>query len=170
MTASGRAVLPALVLFYVLTGKLGLHFASLHASATPLWPPTGIALAALLLGGYRLWPAIFLGAFIVNVTTAGSVLTSVGIATGNTLEALIATWLVRRFAHGVEAFRGPSAIFVFTLGAGFLATAVTPAGLRLLGSGTPRPIARIEDAQLAAVWSWEGASVASDPFGSRRQR
>ena len=60
---------------YVLAGKLGLAFAFLHASATPVWPPAGIALAALLLFGPRLWPVIFLGAFVINVSTAGSIAT-----------------------------------------------------------------------------------------------
>jgi len=72
---------------YVLSGKLGLAFAFVHANATPVWPPAGIALAALLLFGVRVWPAIFVGAFVVNVTTAGSVGTSLGISVGNTLEA-----------------------------------------------------------------------------------
>src|ERR1700757_5000823 len=69
--------------------KLSLALASVHPSATPIWPPTGFALAAVLLLGYRVSPAIFLGAFIANVTTAGSIGTSFAIATGNTLESLI---------------------------------------------------------------------------------
>jgi integral membrane sensor domain MASE1 len=50
--------------------------------------------------GYRAWPAIFIGAFLVNVTTAGNVATSLAIGTGNTLEALVGAWLVNRFAGG----------------------------------------------------------------------
>lgn len=96
---------------YVLSGKLGLAFTSLHASATPVWPPAGIALAALLLFGTRVWPAIFAGAFVVNVTTAGSVLTSLGIAAGNTLEALLGAYLVSRFAGGAAAFERAQDIF-----------------------------------------------------------
>src|SRR5207247_624806 len=57
---------------YVLAGKFGLSLAFVHASASAVWPPTGIALAATLLLGYRVWPALFLGAFLVNVTTAGA--------------------------------------------------------------------------------------------------
>src|SRR5207245_1974356 len=79
---------------YVVAGKLGLAFAIVHASATPVWPPTGIALAAMLLLGRGIWPVIFVGAFLVNVTTAGSVLSSLGIAAGNTLEALVGAALV----------------------------------------------------------------------------
>ena len=79
---------------YFAAGKLGLRLAFEHASATAVWPPTGIALAAMLLFGYRMWPAIFVGAFLVNATTAGSVWTSLGIAAGNTLEGLLGVWLV----------------------------------------------------------------------------
>src|SRR5712691_431685 len=111
----------ALVIVYVLAAKLGLRFAVVHASATPLWPPTGIALAALVLGGHRWWPAIFLGAFVANVTTAGSVATSLGIAAGNAAEALAGAALVRRFADGRHAFALPRTIFAFVFGAGFAA-------------------------------------------------
>src|SRR5918993_4347835 len=119
------AALATLLVIYVLAGKLGLHFAFVHASATPLWPPTGIALAMLILGGYRLWPVVFVGAFVVNVTTAGSVATSLGIAAGNTLEAVVAAYLVHRFANGREAFKRPKTIFAFAACAGLVATAVS---------------------------------------------
>ena len=64
-------LLAALTLVYFAAGKLGLSFATLHSSASAVLPPTGIALAAFLLFGNRAWPAIFVGAFLVNVTTAG---------------------------------------------------------------------------------------------------
>ncbi|OLE39434.1 MAG: hypothetical protein AUG00_02075 [Candidatus Rokubacteria bacterium 13_1_20CM_2_70_7] len=57
---------------YVVAGKLGLQLASVHVSATAVWPPTGIAIDAILLYGYRLWPGIMVGAFLVNLFTAGS--------------------------------------------------------------------------------------------------
>src|SRR6188474_3645021 len=95
---SGLLVIGLLTLVYFIAGKFGLLLASLQASASPVWPPAGIALAALLLLGHRAWPAIFIGAFLVNVTTAGNVATSFAIGTGNTLEALVGAWLVNRFA------------------------------------------------------------------------
>lgn len=116
MAASGSARwawLAALTVVYVLTGKLGLLFASVHSSATAVWPPTGIALAALLILGVRMWPAVAAGAFLVNVTTAGTVATSLGIALGNTLEAVVGTWLVGWLAHGRGAFERPRRIFAF---------------------------------------------------------
>ena len=78
---------------YFIAGKLGLKLAFLNASASPVWPPAGIALAALILLGYRAWPAIFLAAFLVNLTTAGNIETSLGIAAGNTLEAVCGAWV-----------------------------------------------------------------------------
>src|SRR5256885_6966167 len=74
---------------YFVAGKFGLSLALVNTSTTAVWPPTGIALAALLLMGHRVWPGIALGAFLVNVTTTADVPSSVGIAIGNTLEAII---------------------------------------------------------------------------------
>src|SRR5262249_51426805 len=116
----------ALALIYFVTGKLSLNLAFLNASASPIWPPTGIALAASLLLGYRVWPAIFVGAFFVNVTTTPSILTSLGIAGGNTLEALCGAWLLNRFARGAQIFDRPQDVFKFALAA-VISTTISPA-------------------------------------------
>src|SRR5213594_1315636 len=110
---------------YFIAGKLGLSLAFLNASASPVWPPAGIALAVLLLFGYRIWPAIFVGAFLVNATTAGNVATSLAIATGNTLEAVSGAWLVNRFADGTSVFDRPQGVFKFALAA-VVSTIVSP--------------------------------------------
>src|SRR2546423_1706418 len=107
----------ALALIYIVAGKFALQLASLHASASPVWPPVGIALAALLVLGYRVWPAIFIGAFLVNMTTMGNIVTSLGIATGNTLEAVCGAWLVNRFAGGIRVFDRAQGVFKFALAA-----------------------------------------------------
>jgi signal transduction histidine kinase/integral membrane sensor domain MASE1 len=114
----------ALTVFYFCAGKLGLFLAYLHPSASAVWPPSGIALAALLLWGYRLWPGIFLGAFLVNITTAGSLETTLGIAAGNTLEALLGAWLINHFAGGPKAFERARNIFRFAVLAALVSTAV----------------------------------------------
>jgi len=114
----------ALCAAYVVAGKLSLRLASVHPSATPVWPPTGIAIVTLLTLGLRFWPSVFCGAFLVNLTTFGTVLTSVGIAAGNTLEAVIACVLVTRFANGVRTFDRTWDILRFALYAGLLSTAV----------------------------------------------
>jgi signal transduction histidine kinase len=118
-------VVALLIIAYVLAGKLGLSLAIVHPSASAVWAPTGIALAALLGLGYRVWPGIFIGAFLVNVTTAGSILTSLGVATGNTLEALVGAYLVDRFANGWRAFDRAPDTFRFAILTGMLATAVS---------------------------------------------
>src|SRR6266550_2680014 len=130
---SGLPLIGILAVIYFIAGKLGLMLASLHASASPVWPPAGIALAALLLLGYRAWPAIFIGAFLVNVTSAGNVATAFAIATGNTLEAFVGAWLVNRFAGGTNVFDRPQGVFKFALAAG-ISTILSPAfGVTSLG-------------------------------------
>ena len=116
-SSSRLPLIGVFAIIYVIAGKIGLNLASLHASASPVWPPAGIALAAILLLGYRAWPAIFVGAFLVNLTTAGDIATSVAIASGNTLEAVAGAWLVNRFAGGKNVFDRPQGVFKFALAA-----------------------------------------------------
>ncbi len=118
-------VLCGLAAVYVIAGKFGLRLAAFHPSATPVWPPTGISLAAFLLLGYWVWPAIFLGAFVVNVTTAGSIASSLGIATGNTLEGLVGAFLVNHFANGRRVFSQQRDTLTFVLLAALLSTTVS---------------------------------------------
>ena len=137
-----------LFLLYVISGKLSLRLAFIHPSASVVWPPTGIALAALLVLGMRFWPAILAGAFVVNVTTAGSTLTSLGIATGNTLEAVVGCWLVARFAGGRNAFDTPGSVFRFAALAATLSTCISATmGVTSLAIG-----GFVGWAQYASVW------------------
>lgn len=116
------AAILGLAAVYILAGKLGLTLALVNSSATAVWPPTGIAIAALLLFGRRLWPGVLIGAFLVNLLTTSGVGSSIGIAVGNTLEAVVAARLVDRFAHGPHAFERLPDVFKFAFLAGFLAT------------------------------------------------
>src|SRR5437660_53729 len=111
-----------LAILYVLAGKLGLSLAVVNSSTTAVWPPTGIAIAALLLFGVRLWPGVLLGAFLVNLSTTYGIGSSIGVAVGNTLEAVVAARLVGRFASGPRAFERPYDVFKFAFLAGLLAT------------------------------------------------
>jgi signal transduction histidine kinase/DNA-binding response OmpR family regulator/integral membrane sensor domain MASE1 len=95
-----------LTLCYALIARASLLLAFAHTNATPVWPPSGIAFAAILIIGYRAWPAIFIGALAANLATflgnglpfnGGVALASSLIAGGNTLEALTGVWLVRRY-------------------------------------------------------------------------
>src|SRR5436309_15702208 len=95
---SGLPLIGVFAIIYVIAGKIGLNLASLHASASPVWTPEGIALAAILLLGYRAWPAIFVGSFQVNLKTAGNITISIAIARVNTLDDVAGAWLVKLFA------------------------------------------------------------------------
>ncbi len=114
-----------LAVIYFISAKLGLKLAFVNASATAVWPPTGIAIASFLIFGFKIWPAFFIGAFLANVTTAGTILTSLGIATGNTLEGVVGAYLVNNFASGRFAFEKPRSIFIFTICAGIIAPIVS---------------------------------------------
>ena len=104
-----------IAIIYVGLAKLSLALASIHPSATPIWPPTGYALGAVLLLGYRISPAIFLGALVANITTAGSISTSLAIATGNALESLIGAYLINRWSDGRNTFDTPGGVTRFAL-------------------------------------------------------
>jgi PAS domain S-box-containing protein len=121
-----RMTITAVVLVaYFFTAKLGLSFASVEPNATAIWAPSGLSLAACLLFGSWIWPAIWAGAFLVNATTYGSIATSIAIAIGNTAEALTGAYLVRRFAHGRHAFNRTTEAFRFVLFAAVLSTTVS---------------------------------------------
>src|SRR5688572_17452432 len=93
--ASYPVQLGLLAAVYFGAAKLGLTMAFVSEQVTAVWPPTGIALAAVILLGYRVWPGITLGAFLANVTAAAPLDAAVGIALGNTLEALAGAWALR---------------------------------------------------------------------------
>ena len=129
---------------YFVAAKVGLLLAAISPSATPVWPPTGIAFAACLVLGYRVWPAIFVGAFLANITTAGSVGTSLAIAAGNTLEALVGAYLVARLANGPRVFDHARDIFAFVGLAALASTTVSATiGLTSLSLGGYAPWAEL---------------------------
>ncbi len=109
------ATLLAVAGAYFLLAKFGLRLASINPSASPIWPPTGLGLAAVLLGGLRIWPAILVGAFAANATTAGTLETSAFIALGNTLEAVVGGFLIERWSGGRDTFASPSRVAKFAL-------------------------------------------------------
>lgn len=101
------------VAVYLVTARFGLSLASVHPSATPVWPPTGIAIATALVLGPLAWLPIYASAFIVNLSTAGTWATSAGIAFGNLLEAVAGAYVIRRWAGGVRLLDRPANIFKF---------------------------------------------------------
>lgn len=99
MKKLGRGMfVPLLVaVAYVAAAKLGFTLAFTTKQVTAVWPPSGIALAALLLWGYRVWPGIWLGAFASNALSSEPVWTAAAIASGNTLAPVFGNFLLRRF-------------------------------------------------------------------------
>ena len=120
------AQLGVLAALYFITAKIGLSLAVVNPSASTVWPPAGIALAAVLVYGMRVWPAIAVGAFFANLTTAGTPLTSLAIAGGNTLEAVFGAFLIERFAGGRYALDSVPGIFKF-VGLGAMVSALIAA-------------------------------------------
>ncbi len=150
-------LLTALTAVYFLAAKLGLKLAFVHASATAVWPCTGIALAAFLILGYRMWPAILAGALLVNLTTAGSAVTSVGIAIGNTLEGVAGCYLVSRFAGGRRAFERAQDVFKFAFFAAMVSTTISAT----MGVTTLALSGFAEWTKYGTIWStwWLGDGV-----------
>src|SRR6267142_511430 len=110
---------------YFLAAKLGLSVASLNASVSPVWPPTGVAIALGLFLGYRTIPGVLLGALLANyLLTDVSIATATGISIGNTLEAITAVYLVRRFVGSRNPFQRAVDVLKFVVFAALLSTAV----------------------------------------------
>lgn len=110
---------------YFATAKLGLSLDAVSGFATLVWPPTGIALAGLLILGYRYWPGITLAAYFVNFTTGAPWWVAVGIAFGNTLEPLLAAYWLKRvvgFENSLERLRD---VFGLVIIAAILATMIS---------------------------------------------
>ena len=146
-----------LALLYYFAARLGLRFAYINSSVTTIWPPAGIALAAFVLYGYRVWPAILVAAFLANYTTTGVVLPSTGIAIGNTLEGLGAAVLVNRFARGGRVFDRVRDILRFTVLAALVSTTVSPSiGVVSLALGG---LAAWQDAPRIWLTWWLGDAV-----------
>ncbi|HEX6116425.1 MAG TPA: MASE1 domain-containing protein [Solirubrobacterales bacterium] len=122
-------------LAYFGAAKLGLGLAFETANVTAIWPPAGIALAALVLGGPRLWPGVALGAFLANVTTDVPLYTTLGITAGNTLEAIAGAWLLRRAGFRPRMPRVADALMLVFL-AGVLSTTIAATiGVASLAAG-----------------------------------
>ncbi len=142
------AMLLGVSVTYFACAKAGLLLASINPSATPIWPATGLALSAILLLGYRVSPAILLGAFLANATTAGSMATSGAIAVGNTLEGLVGAWFINRWSGGITTFNTPIGVARFAL---ISLSAATPISA-LIGVGSLALTGYIAPDRFVPVW------------------
>ncbi|HWP65989.1 MAG TPA: MASE1 domain-containing protein [Candidatus Limnocylindria bacterium] len=145
----------ALAAVYFAAAKLGLSFAFTVPQVSPVWPSTGLAIAALVLGGRRLWPGVAAGAFAANWTTHEPALTALAIAAGNTLEALLAVTLLRRtsFRAALDRLRDVLALIA---AAAFAPVVSATVGVTSLCLGGVHPWAAF--APLWSLW-WIGDAV-----------
>ncbi|MEC5399730.1 PAS domain S-box protein [Uliginosibacterium sp. H1] len=143
-----------LVLAYLVSGRLGLMLATPPDYATAVFPAAGIALGVLLVGGWRLWPGVWLGAVFLQtmaLPVAGET-SSWGvaslIATGATLQALAGQWLVRRFSGYPQPLQRGWAIFLMLLLGG-------PVSCLLSSSIGVVVLARMDILPVdALLWNW----------------
>jgi signal transduction histidine kinase len=115
-TLRDTALVVAFAAVYVAAARLGLRLDAVAGFATLVWPPSGISLAMLLLFGYRVSPGIFIGATIANVLTGAPAAVALGIAVGNTAEALVGVYLLRRmpdFHAALDRLRDVLGLIVF---------------------------------------------------------
>jgi signal transduction histidine kinase len=153
---TGYALRLALVaLAYYTTAQLGLRLALVHGQVTPVWPPTGIAVVAFLVLGYRMWPAIALGAIATNLPIGPSPLGAAIIAGGNTLAPLAAAALMKLVGLKLELerLRHAGAIVLGALAGMAISATVGTLVLVFLG-----PVAPADFAATWAVW-WTGDAM-----------
>ena len=121
---SGLLIVLGVAAVYYGSAHLGLLLAFQKTNASPVWPPSGIAFAAILLLGYRVWPGIAIGAFLANMVVfltnqAASLpivlVLSLGIAVGNTLEAVCGAALLRKLGVADEPLQRARAVFLFLI-------------------------------------------------------
>ena len=138
------AAIVSLSAVYIVAARLGLMIDAVGGFATLVWPATGIALAALVVFGYRLWPGIFIGAFVANVLTGAPPLVALGIAVGNTLEAVVGTYALRRipgFRPSLDRIQDVVGLIV--LASGFSTTISSTLGVSSLYLGGVIPFAQV---------------------------
>jgi PAS domain S-box-containing protein len=121
---------------YFATAKLGIELSVSQGVVTPVWIPTGLSLAALLIFGNRLWPGIALGAFAANATSDVALWVALLIAVGNTLEALVGVWLLRRVRFDRRLTSGRDVIWLLVLGAAVSTMIAATNGTAVLWAGS----------------------------------
>jgi signal transduction histidine kinase/CheY-like chemotaxis protein len=150
---------------YFASAKLGLSLAFVAEQVSAVWPPSGIALSAVLLLGHRVWPGIALGAFIANATANEPILTACGIAFGNTLEAVVAAALLRRVVDFDNALQRVKDVIGLVVLAALLSTMISATiGVSSLCLGRvylPALERTIEWNDFGSLWSvwWLGDAI-----------
>jgi PAS domain S-box-containing protein len=154
--SAGTAAVLATGVVYFAAAKLGLSMAFGAEQVTTVWPPTGIALAAVLLLGPRVWPGIAVGALLANATVDEPLWTACAIAAGNTLEALTGAWLLRRVGFRSSFERSHDVLALVVLAALGSTTVSATIGVMSLCAGGVQPWA--EFGSLWLTW-WLGDAL-----------
>jgi signal transduction histidine kinase len=125
----------ALAAAYVAAARFGLTLGAVSGFAAPVWPPTGLAFACLLLGGWSLWPGVLVAAASVNLWAGAPLPAALGIGCGNTLEAVLAVWALRRtgFDPRLERIRDVGLLSGAALISALLSAGIGVSSLRLAG-------------------------------------
>ncbi len=146
----------AIAIAYFGTARFTLSTLELGFSASPVWPPAGIALAALLLQGVRYWPGILLGSLWLNVSLDVAGLAVLGASLGNTLQAIAGATLLRRLRVGLALERLHDALGLIVV-AGIIAPVINAT----LGTSTATLAGIIDGQQFASNWGtiWLGDST-----------
>ena len=146
-------LLAATAIAYFIAGRLSLGLAIPPGYATAVWPPSGIALAAALLFGARIWPAVWIGAALVNIGVDSSFAAATVIASGNTLEALAGSAMIRRYGGDPARFeRGEDVLKFIALCA--LASAIA-ATVALVPLSSSHPLSWAQSFRNWWTW-WQG--------------
>ena len=130
--ATYLAGLSIIVASYFSLSESALLLPAINPAATPLWPPTGLALALVLLGGYRVWPAILLGPVSPYLLTGRSAFECGSVGIGTLLAAFAGTWLIIRYSNGRRTFDSPSGIAKFAV-ISFAPTTIVSSAIVLVG-------------------------------------
>lgn len=110
---------------YFVAAKIGLSLAFMNVSVSPVWPPAGVAIAAILWFGYRAAPGVALGALLANYfLTDVPLAPSAVMAVGNTLEAVSAFYLLSHFAEARNPFNRAFDVLKFVVFAALISTAI----------------------------------------------
>jgi serine phosphatase RsbU (regulator of sigma subunit)/anti-sigma regulatory factor (Ser/Thr protein kinase) len=150
------ALLVGVAAAYYLGARLGLALSLVEENVTPLWPPTGIAVAAFLLLGRRLWPAVAVAALAVNLPISATVVAAIVTAAGNTAGPLVAATLLRRVGFRRQLDRYRDALAVVFLGALVSMLVSATVGATTLALSGVVPVAQFPSAW--AVW-WTGDAM-----------
>ena len=141
---------------YVVLARLGHSLGAIADFAALVWPATGIAIAALLVLGTRVWPGILIGAFTANVLTGASVAVALGIGVANTVEGLVCAHLMTRVPHFSIALDNMSSVTRLILAAAFATLLSASIGVACLYAGGVLEASLVFEAWRA---SWIGSMV-----------